>query len=98
MSDYQLATSDPAGPVIRTADQAWIPADPANRDWQEYQDWLKVEGNVPDPYVPPPEPEPQPPPPEVSDAVLFDHENRLRSLESKPPLTLDQFKAKTAQA
>lgn len=28
------------------SDGAWIPADPDNRDWQEYQQWL-AEGNVP---------------------------------------------------
>jgi hypothetical protein len=53
MADYQLATPDVNGPVIRTADGASIPNDPANRDWIEYQNWLAL-GNVPDPYVPPP--------------------------------------------
>ena len=80
MSDYQLATSDPVGPVIRTTDQAHIPADPANRDWVEYQNWLAL-GNTPDLYVPP-DPVPVPPAPEVADAVLLDHENR--NLHSTP--------------
>jgi hypothetical protein len=53
MSDYQLTATEAT--VIRTADQAHIPNDPANRDWQEYQDWLAA-GGVPDPYVPPPPP------------------------------------------
>lgn len=61
MADYQLTTSDPNGPVLRTADQVYIPADPANRDWQDYQQFL-ADGGVPDAYVPPPEPEPQPDP------------------------------------
>jgi hypothetical protein len=56
MADYQLTATDA---VIRTADGALIPADPANRDWIEYQDWL-VAGGVPDPYVPP-----KPPPPDA---------------------------------
>ena len=38
--------------VIRDADQAYIPFDPANRDYQEYLKWLD-EGNEPTPYAPP---------------------------------------------
>lgn len=53
MADYLLMTSDEDGPVRRTADGACIPADPNNRDWADYQEWLEVEGNAPDPYVPP---------------------------------------------
>ena len=49
MADYQLATSDENGPVIRTADGAHIPPDPANRDYAEYLAW-KEAGGVPDPY------------------------------------------------
>jgi hypothetical protein len=51
MAEYQLTATDEN--VIRTIDQAWIPNDPLNRDWQAYQAWLD-EGGVPDPYVPPP--------------------------------------------
>jgi hypothetical protein len=60
MAEYQLTATDQA--VIRTADGAFIPNDPANRDWLEYQDWLAA-GGVPDPYVPPPDPPPPPPDP-----------------------------------
>ena len=91
MADYQLTNNDA---VIRTADQAYIPSDPANRDWVEYQKWLEA-GGVPDPYAPPPEPEPPPPP--VEDVVLYDHENRLRSLEGQPPLTIGEFRSKLSR-
>lgn len=50
MADYQLTVIDDV--VIRTADSASIPPDPANRDYAEYLAWLE-DGGVPDPYVPP---------------------------------------------
>jgi hypothetical protein len=56
MADYQLTATDV---VIRTADQAFIPNDPANRDRAEYEQWL-ADGGVPDPYVPPPAAKPAP--------------------------------------
>jgi hypothetical protein len=84
MVDYQLTATDA---VIRYADQAWIPNDPANRDRVEYDKWL-YEGGVPDPYVPPPSP---PPTVQPQTTVLYDHENRLRSIEGTPPLTLGDF-------
>jgi hypothetical protein len=37
--------------ILRTADNAYIPTDPANKDYQEYLEWLE-KGNEPDP--PPP--------------------------------------------
>ena len=85
MTDYQLTATDAF--VLRTADQCWIPNEPAHRYWIEYQDWL-TSGGVPDPYVPP-EPVPSEAAPETT--VLYDHENRLRTLEGQPPLTLADF-------
>jgi len=34
--------------IRRLPDNTFIPNDPQNRDWQEYQAWLAVEGNVPE--------------------------------------------------
>ena len=87
MADYQLTATDST--VIRTADGACIPNDPANRDWVEYQKWL-ADGGVPDPYVEPPPP--PPPEPSIEDEVLYDHENRIRDLEGQPPLSLEDFR------
>ena len=39
--------------IIRLADSAFIPADPLNRDYAEYLEWLAA-GNEPLPYEPPP--------------------------------------------
>lgn len=46
-------TSEPST-IIRDEDGAFIPADPANVDYQAYLAWLD-EGNEPTPYTPPPE-------------------------------------------
>jgi len=57
MAEYRLTVNEhvihvgrtnPAGEVY----DVWIPPDPANRDWVEYQEWLTA-GGVPDPYVAP---------------------------------------------
>jgi hypothetical protein len=53
---YKL-TSSPTT-VQRLTDNAFIPFDGGNRDYQEYLAWL-AEGNTPEPYIPPPPPVPQ---------------------------------------
>ena len=54
MTTYQLAPADiitnAATGVLRTRDgkTCQIPFDPANKDYQEYLEWV-AEGNTPDP-------------------------------------------------
>ncbi|AEC22273.1 hypothetical protein PT7_P037 (plasmid) [Pusillimonas sp. T7-7] len=55
---YQLTQNGDA--IIRTDDNAWIPAAPDNRDYAAYLAWLD-DGNTPDPYVPPEPAEPSSP-------------------------------------
>jgi hypothetical protein len=50
---YRLTTGDT---ILRLADNAFIPPDPTNTDYQAYLFWLE-EGNQPEPA---PEPEPAP--------------------------------------
>jgi hypothetical protein len=49
---YKLLGKDETGMerrmVLRTADNTFIPFDPANSDYQEYLKWL-AEGNTPEP-------------------------------------------------
>ncbi len=51
---YQLTSGDT---IQRLADNAFIPPDPANRDYAEYLAWLD-EGNEPEPAPEPPAPGP----------------------------------------
>ena len=53
---YKLTSSNTT--VQRLSDNAFIPFDGGNRDYQEYLEWLE-KGNTPEPYVPPPPPVPQ---------------------------------------
>lgn len=72
---YQLTSGDC---IKRLADNAFIPPDPANTDFVQYQAWL-AEGHTPEPA---PEP-PAPPPPltaaERLEAAGFDLDE-LRAL------------------
>jgi hypothetical protein len=56
---YQLTTSDC---ILRTADNAFIPPDPANTDYRVYLAWVEA-GNTPDP-APQPAPVAEPTPAE----------------------------------
>ena len=49
---YQLTTT---GSIFRFADNAYIPPNPGNRDYQEYLGWLDA-GNTPEPAPLPPSP------------------------------------------
>jgi hypothetical protein len=46
---YQLTQGDT---IRRLTDNAYIPPDPANTDYQQYLEWVS-QGNEPLPYVPP---------------------------------------------
>tara|TARA_Y100000004_G_C8766147_1_gene348716 strand:- start:60 stop:224 length:165 start_codon:yes stop_codon:yes gene_type:complete len=41
-------TGEERNEIQRMSDNAWIPFDPANRDYQEYLEWV-AEGNTPAP-------------------------------------------------
>ena len=57
---WDHARNQPSASIIqRDEDQAFIPFDPDNIDYQDYRAWLD-EGNEPTPYTPPPAAKPAP--------------------------------------
>lgn len=84
MAEYQYIldpfTGKNATGVLRTADNAFVPADAANVDWQQFQLWLD-EGGTPDPA-----PEPPPSPPDPLTTALAERDalaERLAAIEAK---------------
>jgi hypothetical protein len=73
---YQLVTNFDG--VQRIADEAFIPNDGGNRDWNEYQSWL-AEGNTPDPAPPAPDT----PPPAAIDPAIVALGARVAALEAR---------------
>jgi hypothetical protein len=49
MTEYRLTNTNV---ILRIADGAYIPPDPANRDYEAYLQWVAA-GNTPDPAPPP---------------------------------------------
>ena len=48
VEDVHPVTGNTISSILRIADNASIPFDEANRDYQEYLEWL-AEGNTPEP-------------------------------------------------
>ena len=78
---YQLTTSDC---ILRLADNAFIPPDAANTDYQAYLAWLEA-GNTPEP-APEPEPVPELTPAEklAASGLTVDELKQLLGLEVTP--------------
>lgn len=48
---YQIAQTLSGEMIVRVADNAWIPQDPANSDYQQYLAWV-AEGNTAEEWSP----------------------------------------------
>lgn len=48
---YQIAQTLSSEMIVRVADNAWIPPDPANSDYQQYLAWV-AEGNTAEEWSP----------------------------------------------
>ena len=78
---YKLAQNG----VIRLTDNAFIPADENNRDWQEYQQWL-AEGNTPEPEFTPDELRQK-----LRSEMLSLRQSRIQQMLSQPDMMYDSL-------
>lgn len=77
MAEYQHILDPMTGKIstgiLRTADNAFVPDDNRNLDWQQYQLWLEAGGK--------PDPAPKPPPPQPDTITLLTE--RIAALEAQ---------------
>jgi hypothetical protein len=71
--------------VMRTLENGDVDSRSIN-DW-EVQQYI-ADGGIIDPYVPP---KPTPQPLSTDEIVFFNHENRIRAIEGKEPVSVKDF-------
>jgi hypothetical protein len=91
---YQLTANDA---ILRLADNAFIPPDPANRDYADYLAWLD-EGNEPEHAPEPPAPGPEPTTEEKLQRMGLTPQDLVSVLEGAAGVTIADIKKAAALA